>query len=168
MELGNAIAFLRIHLAEASRSMYGREKKYVPHLTTFLNQSRYLVTASVEAPPNLAEAIDILKLYPGVVVEDSAYQVHLPVLRVIDSHIDFYKATHGAAAASYIRQRVFRYAECVAKWDSSELQYVPNPMKFFQERRYEQPDSRWERKPAQGFGAERQQIDRLVSGMGRS
>ena len=163
-----AIAFLREKVEGAAELFYGREKKFVPHLTTYLNQSRYLKTETTELPQNLEEAMSILKLYPGISVHDVDVQSHLPVLKVIDAHIEYYKATHGAAAASFIRQRVFRFAECVAKWSEQEYQYIPNPMKFFGERRYEWPDSRYSRKAPTGYEAERQQIHRVAATVGGS
>ena len=156
-----AVAFLRGKIEEAKREYAGRDKKYVPHFQTWLNQSRYLSSAIEQPPPpNLKDAIDILALYPTIVHVD--VKTHMPVLRIIDDHIRFYTGTHGSAAASYIRQRVYRYAECVAKWPESEIQFIPGADKFFRERRYEQDESRWKREFRNGYQAERAQLTRLV------
>lgn len=156
----DAVAFLRRRVANAKHSFAGREQKHIPHLTTFLNQSRYLTTTKEQPPPNLADAISILSCYPTVTEVD--VDAWMPVLRVIDAHVEFYKATHGTAAASFLRTRAMRYAELVARWPDTEKQFIPGPMKWFTERRYEQSESLWQRTPANGFQSERDQLSRII------
>ena len=163
MSKGDAIIYLRGRIEAAAASFYGREKKFTPHLTTFLNQSRYLKGEELIAPENLADAIVVLKCYPGIKFSDANYQVHLPVLKVIDQIIKQY----GEGSVEYLRERVTLFAECVAEWDAADLQYLPGPIKFFKEERYAQDDRHWRRNPPKGYGAEREQIQRIVGAMGR-
>lgn len=156
-----AAAFLRGKIDQARIEFAGREKRFVPHFQSWLNSRRYLSTATEAPPPeNLQEAIDILAIYPTIQHVD--IKTHMPVLRVIDDAVRFYQATHGSAAAAYIRQRVYRYAECVAKWPDGELQFIPGADKWFRERRYEQDESRWKREFRNGYEADRAQITRLI------
>lgn len=156
----DAIAFLRSRVFEARQAFAGREKMYVPHLTTYLNQRRYLMVAQLPPPENLEEAVSILGCYPTITAVD--VDAHMGILRMIASHIDYLKPTHGSAAASYIRTRTFRYAECVAKWDKGDWQFIPGALKFFQERRYEQPEHAWHRTAKSGFESERDQLHRIT------
>lgn len=156
----DAISFLRSRIVEARQSFAGREKRYVPHLTTYLNGRRYLAVEQLPPPENLEEAISILGAYPTISHVD--VDAYMPVLRVIAAHVDYLSATHGTAAASYIRTRTYRYAECVAKWPAEEIQFVPNPLKWFNERRYEQHEKWWTRTAANGFQSERDQLLRIV------
>jgi hypothetical protein len=155
-----AVAFLRTRLEEARQAFSLRSKAFTPHLSTFLNQRRYLRVQSAEVPENLEDAISILSCYPTVAAVD--VDAHMPALRVIDEHIKYLRATHGSAAASYIRQRTIRFAECVAKWPDGESQFIPGADKFFKERRYEQPESLWVRTPKAGFESERAQLARIM------
>jgi len=155
-----AVAYVRQKIELARVEYATREKKYIPHFQSWLNKRAYLSSASEQPyPASMEDAISILELYPTVMAVD--VKTHLPVLRIIDAHIDFYRATHGASAVSFIRQRVARYRECVSRWPESELTFVPSPDKFFRERRYEQDDKFWIRTP-RGFEAERGQILRVL------
>lgn len=156
-----AAAFLRGKIEQARIEFAGREAKFIPHFQSWLNSRHYLSTA-IEAPPpdNLQSAIEILALYPTVQHVD--VKMHMPVLRIIDEHVKFYEATHGSAAAAYIRQRVYRYAECVGKWPEHEKQFVPGAERFFRERRYEQSEDRWARTAAAGYQSERAQLQRIM------
>ena len=154
-----ALTYLREKMAAAGMALVGRERRFCPHLTTWLNGRRYL-TPTLPPPANLEEAIGILECYPGITVVD--VEAHMPVLRVLDAHLDYLRPTHGAAAASYLRTRTLRYAEIVERWPTADLQFVPSPLKFFKERRYEQDPRRWERNPANGFQSEREQLTRLL------
>ena len=155
-----AVTFLRSRVAECRASFAGRERKFTPHLTTLLNQRRYLNVEALPPPENLEDAITILACYPTITAVN--VDAHMPILRVLDEHIRYLEATHGKAAASYIRTRTLRYAECVRKWPEQELQFVPNPLKWFKERRYEQSDKFWERTPANGYQSERNQLASLI------
>ncbi len=156
-----AVVFLRGKVERARGEFSGRDKKYVPHFQTWLNGRRYLVTEVEEPlPPNLQAAIEILGIYPTIQHVD--VKLHMPVLRVIDDQIRFYQATHGSAAALYIRQRVHRYAECVARWPEGELQFIPGAAKWFRERRYEQREDLWQRTAKTSFQSERAQLQRIM------
>lgn len=160
-----AIAFLREKVTEARATLSLRERKYIPHLTTWLHQSRYLRTLPEAVPANLEEAITILQCYPGIASTDwdaKKVEAHMAALRLIDEHIRYLTPTHGQAAASYLRTRVIRYAECVARWPSQDLQYVPGVMKWFGEQRYGQHERHWDRTPANGYASEREQLQRLA------
>lgn len=154
-----AIAYLREKMAAAGQALAGREKRYVPHLTTWLNGRRYL-TPTLPPPANLEEAIGILACYPTITEVD--VQAHMPVLRIIDENLRYLQATHGSAAASYMRTRTLRFAECVQRWPSGEMQFVPGADKFFKERRYAQDERFWNRNQANGFQSEREQLSRLL------
>jgi hypothetical protein len=155
-----AIAYLREKLAEAAQALTCREKRFTPHLTTWLNGRRYL-TPTLPPPANLEDAISILACYPTITEVD--IDAHMPILRVIDEHCRYLETTHGSAAASYIRTRTLRFAECVARWPSTDLQFIVSPLRFFKERRYEQRDDLWVRHAtANNFQSERDQLSRLL------
>lgn len=156
----DAIAFLRSRVFEARQAFAGREKMYVPHLTTYLNQRRYLVVAQLPPPENLEDAVSILGCYPTITAVD--VDAHMGILRVIASHIDYLKPTHGSAAASYIRTRTLRFAEIVNRWPAEEMQFIPGADRFFKERRYEQDERHWVRTAKSGFESERQQLQRVI------
>lgn len=160
MTPAEAVSYLRGRLEVAALELGGRAKAYTPHLTTFLNGRRYLATMPQETPKNLEEAISILACYPTVIAVD--LQAHVAILQVIDQLIEFTRATHGAAAASYIRTRTMRYRELVSKWPVEELQFVPNPLKFFRERQFERDEKFWVRTPKNGFASERAQLQRIM------
>ena len=153
-----AMAYLLQRVSIAKAIFATREKKFCPHLCTWLNQRRYLTIDSIaqETPKNLEDAISVLECYPTITTVD--VDAHMPILKVIDQHIEYWRATHGAAAASYLRQRTHRYAEIVARWPEGELQFVPNPLRWFTERRYEQDDRLWQRTPKAGFESERSRL----------
>lgn len=155
-----AVAFLRVRLEEARKSFSMRSKAFTPHLSTYLNRRQYLRTDSPDVPENLEDSISVLACYPTIVAVD--VDAHMPVLKVIDAHIKYLGATHGSAAASYMRQRTIRFAECVARWEAGELQFVPNPLKWFQERRYESDEKFWQRTPKAGYESERAQLARIM------
>lgn len=155
-----ALTFLRSRIVEARQSFVGRERRFTPHLSTYLNGRRYLQTESLPPPANLEEAISILACYPTIAAVD--VDAYMPVLRIISAHIEYLAPTHGSAAASYIRVRTLRFAECVNRWPDGESQFIPGADKFFRERRYEQSEKFWERTPANGFQSERQQLASLV------
>ena len=151
-----AITYLRSRVEAGAQALAGRSKAYIPHLTTWVNQRRYLASMPQETPKNLEDAISVLSCYPTITTVD--VDAHMPILKVIDQHIEYWRATHGAEAASFLRQRTHRYAEIVARWPEGELQFVPNPLRWFTERRYEQDDRLWQRTPKAGFESERSRL----------
>lgn len=160
----DAIYFLRQKTDEARRELFGRLSQFIPYATTYYNQSRYLRREEKYVPDALGECKLILETYPGVKVSAANLDAHMPVLKIIDGCIRGLKASKGDAAASYIRQRVFRFAECVSKWPEEDMQYLPGPAKFFSEGRYEQHERHWTRKPVADFGSEREQLRRILGG----
>lgn len=159
-----AIYYLRQKTDEARSEMFERMAQFVPHATTYYNQSRYLRKPEKYVPEALVDCRTILNTYPGITVTSSNIDAYMPVLKIIDGCLRGLKSSKGDAAASYIRQRVVRFAECVAKWPKEDLQYVPGPAKFFREGRYEQHERHWDRKSNGGFGAEREQLGRILGG----
>jgi hypothetical protein len=125
-----------------------------------LNGRRYLLTEQLPPPENLEEAISILACYPTIAAVD--VDAYMPVLRIISAHIEYLAPTHGSAAASYIRVRTLRFAECVNRWPEGESQFIPGADKFFRERRYEQDERHWIRTKKAGFESERNQLASLV------
>ncbi len=154
-----AVTLLQASTMAAKEAFADREKRFTPHLSTYMNGRRYL-TPTMPPPANLEEAIGILTCYPTITEVD--VQAHMPVLRIIDEHLRYLQATHGSAAASYMRTRTLRFAECVQRWPSGEMQFVPGADKVFRERRYEQDERFWNRNQANGFQSEREQLSRLL------
>lgn len=155
-----AITFLRSRVVEARQSFVNRTKAFTPHLSTYLNQRRYLRVNIAEPLESIEDAVSILACYPNITSVD--IDAHMPILRIIDEHCKYLRATHGSAAASYIRTRTIRFAECVKKWPDADMQFVPGPMKFFKERRYEQHERTWTRAAPNGFQSERDQLSSLI------
>lgn len=159
MTPAEAIAFLRAKTDEARQAFALRTKAYTPHLTTWINQRKYLANA-LPTPEHMEDAISILAAYPTIPAVN--VDTHMPILRVIDEHIRYLTAMHGAAAASYIRTRTLRFAEIVNRWPEGEMQFIPGADRFFKERRYEQDERMWVRTAKAGFESERDQLSRIV------
>jgi hypothetical protein len=157
-----AVLFLRRKIELARVEFAGRDKKYVPHLQSWLNGRRYLAATPQETPKNLEDAISILGCYPNVEVKPWALNPWMPVLQLIDDQIKFLQQTHGAAAASFIRVRVNRFAELYRRWPDEERQFLPGVRKFFEEQRWNHDERTWVRTPKAGFQSERAQLTRLV------
>ncbi len=162
MTPAEAVVYLRGRLEAAAQALGGRAKAYTPHLTTFLNQRRYMAAFPQETPKNLEDAVSILGSYPNVDVKPWALNPWMPVLQLIDDQIKFLQQTHGAAAASFIRVRVNRFAELYSRWPDEERQFLASPRKFFEEQRWNQDERHWQRTSKAGFISERAQITRLV------
>ena len=84
-----AVDFLRKKTEEARKAFIGREKKWVPHSTTYFRQSRYLRPAIEEGelPAQLEACITILSAYPktpGQPAIRANVQSFLPALAAID------------------------------------------------------------------------------------
>jgi len=153
-----AVTYLRGRVEAGAQSLAGREKRFTPHLTTFLNQRRYLASMPQEIPRNLEDAIGILSCYPNVTIKPWELNPHMPILQVISRQIDELRDTHGAAAASYIRVRVLRFAELYARWPDDERQFLPGPRKFFEEQRWNNDERTWVRTPKNGYQSERSRL----------
>ena len=157
-----AVTYLRGRIEAGAQALAGREKRYCPHLTTWVNQRRYLATMPQEMPKNLEDAISVLECYPNSTVKPWALEPHMPILQIISRQIDELRDTHGSAAASYIRIRVSRFAELYARWPDEEKCFLPGPRKFFEEQRWNCDERLWIRTPKNGYDSERAQLLRIV------
>lgn len=166
-----AIAYLRLRTEWIRREMFGREEKFIPHATTFYHQQRYLRPAldPKDMPTRLESAVRILARYPKmpdekIITKD--IMAFMQALITIDRALDVLE--HKGARQTpdfcegYLSGRTRTYASCVAQWPAQDLQFVPSPVKWFGEQRYEHPESSWTRKPANGFSQERDQLKRLI------
>jgi len=155
-----ALLFLRQKTEEARVAFYGREKKWIPHSTTWFNQSRYL---RPDAPPEdlptqLEACINILACYPKQPYQTAIradVKAFLPALKAID------KALKTIPFLDLMR-RVKSYRECVSEWSKEDLKYVPNPARWFAEHRFNQEESQWRRSSTPGYQHERDQIVRVL------
>ncbi len=171
-----AIEFLRQKVEEARRLMGSRQKKFIPLMSTWVHQSRYLrpeLAQVVERPKRMEACIAILAEYPLIIDAKQIVELlpaHLPALNAIDKALEvmegrllgFTQADKAIHAARRLRSRTELYAMAVKQWPVEDLKYVPNPVKWFSEARYEQPESSWQRKPVNGFEQERQQLRNIT------
>ena len=153
-----AVPYLREKIMGFAVEMAGREAKWIPHPATWLHQSRYLRSARVEElPESLDDCIAILAKYPTAPSEHAIrhrLQSFMPVLRVIQKELEDLPSDVNCPVprnkpkmvVSYLMERTMIYAQCVKSWAPEEVQYVPNPKKWFSERRYEQHQSIWKRR----------------------
>jgi hypothetical protein len=99
------------------------------------------------------------------VIADSV-QSFLPALKAIDCALDSMEKRHRQPAENCerrLKSRTELYAMAVKQWPPADLQFVPNPQKWFSEQRYEHDEQSWQRNSGSGgFEAERDQISRLV------
>jgi hypothetical protein len=162
-----AVAFLRQRVEDCRQQFACREKRMIPLMSTWLHQSRYLRKPSDQnlckswTQERVKRALDILRAYPkqsAVGYED--LDAIAPMLAAIDKQIVILDEKYGDSAAAYLLGRVETYASCVATWPQADLQYVPNALRWFTERRYVQDEKYWQR-TGSGFAAERDQIRRL-------
>jgi hypothetical protein len=65
-------------------------------------------------------------------------------------------------ALQHLRTRTKLYAMAVKQWPVEDLKYVPNPVKWYSESRFEQNEATWQRRPINGFEQERNQISRII------
>lgn len=172
-----AVDFLRLKVEEARRQLGAREKKFIPLPTTWFNGRRYLrpeLDQAVEKPKRLMDCMEILAEYPTSpkrsVIEDNL-EVWLPALMAIDKALERMQNrlpghsldNRGIHCARRLRSRTEIFAMAVKEWPPENLQYVPNPKRFYDECRYEQNEAAWQRKPTSGFAEERAQLQRLVN-----
>jgi len=166
-----AIDFLRIKTEEARRQMYGRLSARIPHMTTWLNQSRYLrpELKDCELPAQMSACIEILAEYPNQPPADAigsdpaSFALHLCA---IDKALEYMERSQpGLRRENHERRlkaRTQLYAMAVSDWPVSDMQYVPSPRRFFDEHRFEQDPAIWRRKLVNGYDQERAQAQRLV------
>lgn len=180
-----AITFLRGKTDGARVEMGGREKNFIPHMTTWLHQSRYLRSAAaVELPARMSACIRILALYPKMPearVIAGQVQTFLPALAAIDKALErmecamhkpkddgsfVYGIMSHAVNVNVERRlesRTELYAMAVKQWPVEDLQFVPNPKKWFDEARYDHDEQSWQRRAVNGFDQERQQLERVIN-----
>lgn len=166
-----AIQYLRERTEVARKRMIGREAKFIPHATTWYHQRRYLrpYTTIEELPKRVQECMRILSEYPkmpSILAIERGVESFLPALNAIDREIDLICAVQGISvikATELLLTRTQKYAKAVSQWPESELQFVPNPKRFYEERRHEQPEQLWQRRNiSNGYSDERQQINRIL------
>ena len=171
-----AIEFLRMKTGEARRLMGAREQKFIPHFATFLHQRRYLrpVNPDELLPTRLEAAIEILAEYPTMPavkqIKDNL-PAFTPALNAIDkalaamekkleSHHTYCLAQN---AARRLKSRTELYAMAVKEtWPIEDLKFVPNPVKWYSESRFDQNESAWRRQPANGYEQERDQLRNIT------
>lgn len=169
-----AIEFLRVKTEEARRQMGARLQKHIPHPATFYHQSRYLrpeLATAVEQPKRLNECIEILAEYPTVLAPFDP-ENYMPALMAIDKALEVMELRlvnydqHGRKihAIRRLKARTELYAAAVKQWPVEDLKFVPSPVKFYSEARYDQPSESWERKPARSYIQEREQLARILEG----
>jgi len=170
-----AITFLRGKVDGARVEMGGREAKFIPHMTTWAHQSRYLRSAAaVELPARMSACIRILACYPKMPearVIAGQVQTFLPALAAIDKALErtekdmepwhTYRLAYNADLR--LTTQVQLYAKAVGQWPIEDLQFVPSPKKWFDEARYEHNPESWVRQPANGYDQERQQLERVIN-----
>jgi hypothetical protein len=170
-----AIEFLRVKTEEARRQMGARIQKNIPHPATFYNGRRYLrpeLTAIVAQPKRMQACIEILAEYPNIdrhALIDST-DVYLPALNAIDKALERMEKklesqhTYCLAqnAARRLKSRTELYAMAVKQWPVEDLKYVPNPVKWYSESRFEQNEQSWQRQPTNDYVSERQQLGRVL------
>jgi hypothetical protein len=170
-----AIEFLRVKVEEARRQMGAREQKFIPHMATWLNGRRYLrlELAAIEKPKQLEVCAEILCLYPTSPKLLDIYanlDAFMPALAAIDKALDRIGAQEWNQMAipqspiRYLEARTRTYAMAVKQWPVEDLKYVPNPVKWFGEARYEQPEQSWQRQPVNDYISEREQLSRVLNG----
>lgn len=166
---GQAIEFLRLKTEQFRREVGGREAKRIPHATTWFNQSRYLRPAieGCELPRRLESCIEILGEYPTMPSADvigTDPHAFLPALAAIDRALARMEAIRPYTKPERrLKSRTEIYAMAVKTWPESDLRYIPNPVKWYLECQYDQPESMWTRKPVNGFEQEREQLSQLLN-----
>lgn len=173
-----AVEFLRLKVEEARRQLGAREQKFIPLPTTWFNGRRYLrpeLAQAVEKPKRLGDCISVLCEYPNMpnfLNINQNIDAFLPALMAIDKALEGMTinapedshgfAINGINALRRLRSRTEIFAMAVKEWPVEELKFVPNPAKWFSESRFNQNEETWNRKPANGFEQERQQLGRVM------
>ena len=155
-----SVDFLRQKTHEACTAFYGREKKWIPHSTTWFNQSKYLTpNAPPEELPNQLEAcVNVLSVYPGQPNQKSIrsdVKAFLPTLKSIDKALE-------SIPLLDLMKRVKLFRDCVLEWPKEELRYVPAARRWFEEQRWNQPEELWRRNTGSGYEDERSQLGRIL------
>lgn len=162
-----AILYLRERTEAARQEFAGREKRFIPHPTTWFHGSRYLRPKVKEEPPkNLRLCIAILAAYPMTPAEEQIAKdaaPFMPTLRAIEKALD--DAGAESNGFEWLMQRTVMFDLAVKEWPVDELRYVPSALNWFARRSYEQPDWYWKRRPYKNYGnyeADREQVRRVL------
>jgi hypothetical protein len=169
-----AIEFLRVKTEEARRQMGAREKHWIPHMATWLHQSRYLrpdTMAIVEQTERMDACIRILAEYPMIIDAKQIMDMlpaYMPALNAIDKALEMLEGREmrtgtPESAARYLKYRTRLYVAAVKQWPAADLKFVPNPVKWFSEARYDQPAESWQRQSANDYLSEREQLGRILN-----
>lgn len=157
-----AVAFLRERVDAMRIEMAGREKKFIPHPSTWLHQSRYLrTTVALALPKRLTVCAEILALYPKMPEREHIernVETFLPHLNAIEKLID----GQPARFVEHLAERTALFAFYVAKWPAEEERFIPGAKRFYDERRFEKDERTWQRNSPVGFEQERDQVRRLI------
>lgn len=162
-EPAEAVRFLR-EATNVARVFYlGRNRSFIPHSTTWYNQSRYLrptIEDTQDLPEDLENCITILSRYPNIASGESAIRANavafLPALKAISEALK-------VLPYSQLLQRVKIYAECIEEWPKEERRYVPNAERWFREHRFNQKESQWRRQSRGNYQTERDQVRRVLN-----
>lgn len=164
-----AIEFLRLQTERARIEMGSRTKSFIPHPSTWYHQRRYLKSAIPEEalPARLEDCIVILAEYPKMPAISEIkgnVDAFLPALCAIDKQLEKWekKGIPAVNCARRMRAKTELYATAVKDWPAADLQYVPNPKKWFDEARYEHSEESWQRKSVNGYEAEREQMSKIL------
>lgn len=115
--------------------------------------------------------MEILLEYPTMLaVKHVDPEVYAPALNAIDKALEImeyrvasrilaHKQLH---AARRLKSRTELYAMAVKQWPVEDLKFVPNPVKWYSECRFDQPEESWQRQKINGFQEERNQVRRLL------
>lgn len=159
-----AIAFLRERIDQFRTEMVGREARFIPHPSTWLHQSRYLRTTAALAPPKrLTVCAEILAMYPKMPARahiEGNLSTFLPALNVIDAVIE----GQPAEFVNRLAERTALYAFHTSRWPEAEKRFIPSPLRWFGEHRYEHDEHQWIRNGSVSYLEERDQIARIIRG----
>lgn len=156
-----AIEFLRGRTEEARHAYLSRERKWVPHSTTWYNQSKYLSPPGAkqeELPAQLEACVRILSFYPTTPSEVTIrgnVSAFLPALHAIDQALLIIDLQE-------LQRRTRHYRDCVEQWGTEDKRYIPAAKRWFGERKFEQDPKLWERKSGNNPDAERDQVRRVL------
>jgi hypothetical protein len=167
-----AVLYLRRQVEIVRGPFLARTEKYIPHLTTFMHQSRYLIVkpnapiATLEEKNKLEDAYEILSKYPGIRITPTTMDVHLTLLQLIDSQIKTAQTKRPdlprEKLVEWFVKRVGYFAYCVSNWPEGERQFVPSAKRFFEEERWANEPATWIRTAKAGYESEREQTRRIL------
>lgn len=154
-----AILYLRERTEAARQEFAGREKRFIPHPTTWYGNRRYLRTRTESIPKNLLVCVDILSCYPFMpdgqkIAAD--LQAFLPQLSAVEKAVN-------QVGSEELLKKVCLFAHHVSEWPKDDLRFVPGALRWFSESRFQQDEQQWIRKAENSWEAGRQQIARVFA-----